>query len=151
MSMRIEGNPELFRSWDEEKGKEMQKKPKTEPEEKKNAFAPEDAYVSSEKSGRATGLYQIGKDEEGNRTVFFDDPKKPKAEGEEKCITNTDKVDREIRKLKEEAKRLKQQIHNGDEEEKKRLGQRLAQVEMELIQKDNDGYRKANAIVSNKE
>ncbi|MCI8876067.1 MAG: hypothetical protein HFI77_08475 [Lachnospiraceae bacterium] len=34
-------------------------------------------------------------------------------------------------------------------EEKKRLMSKLAQVETELSQKDNDGYRKANASVSN--
>ncbi|MEY8391925.1 hypothetical protein AALA98_11250 [Lachnospiraceae bacterium 45-W7] len=75
-----------------------------------------------------TGLYRAGQDENGNQN--FDDPKAAqtdekvdfkeagmdgkglKAGGdsqgkpEEKCVTNTDKVDREIRKLKEKSNSL---------------------------------------------
>ncbi len=37
----------------------------------------QDEYISSEKSGaKPTGLYWIGEDENGNRKIFFDDPKK---------------------------------------------------------------------------
>lgn len=69
----------------------------------------------------------------------------------EKCTTNTDKVDREIQKLKEEKKQLEQQIKAaGDEEQVKALEKRLAQVESALKQKDNDGYRRQNAVVDYK-
>lgn len=150
MSMRIDGNQNPYRTKEEEKVREMQKNATAEPlEEKKEAFAPKDEYIGSEKSEKPTGLYHLGRDEEGNQKVYFDAPRKSETSGEEKCTTNTDKVEREIRKLKEEAKALKQQIKSSDEEEKKRLMSKLAQVETELSQKDNDGYRKANASVSN--
>ena len=123
--------------------------------EEKNAgklSEPQDEYISSEKAGqKPTGLYRVGQDENGNWKIFFDDPKAdhakeqddrseknedgkaPKVGGDsqgkpaEKCVTNTDKVDREIKKLKEK---------------------KLTQVENELSQKDNDTYRRQNASVS---
>ena len=160
---------------------------------------PRDEYISSEKSGqKPTGLYRVGQDENGNRKIFFDDPKAghakeqddrseknedgkaPKVGGDsqgkpaEKCVTNTDKVDREIKKLKEKKQQLKQQIQSasgneasfghpsvpgsapaearasGNKEENKirELEKKLAQVENELSQKDNDTYRRQNASVS---
>ncbi len=121
---------------------------------------PQDEYISSEKSGnQPTGLYRAGRDENGNPKIFFDDPKAghaPKAGGDsqgkpaEKCVTNTDRVDREIKKLKEEKQQLKQQIQSasGDEKKIRELEKKLAQVENELVQKDNDTYRRQNASVS---
>ena len=98
----------------------------------------QDEYISSERSGKKpTGLYRVGQDENGNRKIFFDDPKAghakeqddrseksedgkaPKVGGDsqgkpaEKCVTNTDKVDREIKKLKEKKQELEQQIQIG--------------------------------------
>ena len=108
---------------------------------------PHDEYISSEKSGsKPAGLYQVGQDKNGNRKIFFDDPKKPA----EKCITNTDKVDREIRKLKEKKQQMEQQIRSasGDEGKVRELEKKLAQVEGELSKKDNDTYRRQNASVS---
>ncbi len=125
-----------------------------------------DEYISSETSGvKPSGLYRLGQDEDGRKKVFFDDPKKagkddgngnPKVNPDnpekaaEQCTTNTDKVDREIEKLKEKQKQLKQQIKSasGDEEKVKELEKKLAQVESELNQKDNDTYRRQNAIIS---
>ncbi len=136
---------------------------------------PQDEYISSEKSGKKpTGLYRVGQDENGNRKIFFDDPKAghakeqddrseknedgkaPKVGGDsqgkpaEKCVTNTDKVDREIKKLKEKKQQLEQQIQSasGDEKKIRELEKKLAQVENELSQKDNDTYRRQNASVS---
>ena len=136
---------------------------------------PQDEYISSERSGKKpTGLYRLGQDESGNRKIFFDDPKAdhtngkdnrsgesedgkvPKVSGdsqgkpEEKCVANTDKVDREIKKLKEEKQQLEQQIRSafGDEKKIRELEKKLAQVENELRQKDNDTYRRQNASVS---
>ncbi len=80
-------------------------------------------------------------------------------------VRNTDKVDREIKKLKEKKQQLEQQLQSasGDEtpfghpfmpsgnykENKIReLEKKLAQVENELSQKDNDTYRRQNASVS---
>ncbi len=125
-----------------EKAKEAEKAA-----EEKNAgklSEPRDEYISSEKSGqKPTGLYRVGQDENGNRKIFFDDPKAGRANGKddrseesedgkapevgedsqgkpaEKCVTNTDKVDREIKKLKEKKQQLKQQIQSAFGDEKK--------------------------------
>ena len=129
---------------------------------------PKDEYISSEQSGRKpSGLYHMGKDENGNPKVMYDDPKKaggvdkkgqPKVgadspeEDEEKCTMNTDKVDREIKKLKEQKQQLEQQIRkaSGDEEKTKELEKKLAQVESELSQKDNDTYRRQHTVITSR-
>lgn len=125
----------------------------------------QDEYISSEKSGASpVGLYRVGQDENGNRKIFFDDPKKAAAspkkepvkpktdaaeEAEEKCTMSTDKVDREIRKLKEKKQQLERQIKAaaGDDEKLRELEKKLSQVEGELSQKDNDTYRKQHSTV----
>ena len=115
---------------------------------------PKDEYISSEKSGnKPSGLYRMGQDENGNPKVLYDDPKKVQkksATGKaEECTTNTDAVDREIEKLKEEKRQLEQQIQaETDENKVKELEKKLAQVEAELSQKNNDTYRRQNAVVS---
>ncbi len=64
----------------------------------------------------------------------------------EKCLANTDKVDREIKQLKEKMRKLQQQIASASEDEAKvkELEQKLAQVEQELSRKDNDAYRRSH-------
>jgi len=123
---------------------------------------PKDEYISSEKSGsKPSGLYRLEQDENGTPKVMYDDPKRaakakdvqPKeepAKKAEKCTTNTDNVDREIEKLKEEKKQLEQQIKAaaGDKEKVKVLEKKLAQIEGQLSQKDNDTYRRQNAVIS---
>ena len=115
---------------------------------------PKDEYNSNEKSGnKPSGLYRMGQDENGNPKVLYDDPKKVQkksATGKaEECTTNTDAVDREIEKLKEEKRQLEQQIQaETDDEKVKELEKKLAQVEAELNQKNNDTYRRQNAVVS---
>ncbi len=115
---------------------------------------PKDEYISSEKSGnKPSGLYRMGQDENGNPKVLYDDPKKAEKKSAtskaEECTTNTDAVDREIEKLKEEKRQLEQQIQSETDENKvKELEKKLAQVEAELSQKNNDTYRRQNAIVS---
>ena len=123
---------------------------------------PKDEYISSEKSGsKPSGLYRLGQDENGNPKVMYEDPKRvakakdvqPKeepAKKAEKCTTNTYNVDREIEKLKEEKEQLEQQIKAaaGDKEKVKVLEKKLAQIEGKLSQKDNDTYRRKNAVIS---
>lgn len=137
-----------------------------------------DAYISSEKSGeKPNGLYHVGQDENGNKKIYFNDPKRadkaketsdrsekggnsklPKVKSddpendEEKCVGNTDQVDREIRELKEKKKKLEQQIKqvSGDEKKTKELESKLAQVERELSQKDNDTYRRQHSTFTDK-
>lgn len=130
------------------------------------ALEPQDEYISNEKSSRkAAGIYQVGQDGEGNRKIFFDGPAKsgnaqkkgqPKIsggnpEGDSKgCTTDTDKVDQEIKRLKEKKMQLGQQIKavRGEVEKIRELEKKLAQVEKELSQKDNDSYKRQNATVS---
>lgn len=144
---------------------------------------PQDAYISSEKSGKEpTGLYWVGQDENGNRKIFYDDPKAARGEGKEepkadadrareaadgkepkaggnnreepeKCVGDTNAVDREIQKLKDKKQQLEQQIHSvsGDENKIRELKKKLAQVEQELSQKDNDTYRRQHTVFSRME
>lgn len=200
MAMQVNGNYEHSRTDYAERVKEKQaaerakeaKEAEKAAEEKKSGrlSEPQDEYISSEKSGKKpTGLYWVGQDENGNRKIFFDDPKADHADGKddrsgegedgkgpkvsgdsqgkpaEKCVTNTDKVDREIKKLKEKKQQLEQQIQsasgdetpfghpsmpsgNNKENKIRELEKKLAQVENELSQKDNDTYRRQNASVS---
>lgn len=88
------------------------------------------------------------KNKDGEQSkVNSDNPEKPA----EKCTGSTDKVDREIKKLKEKKKELEQQIKSasGDEKKIKELENKLAQVESELSQKDNDTYRRQHSTFSN--
>lgn len=82
-----------------------------------------------------------------------DAPEKPdasdpqKSQKAQRCTGNTDKVDREIKKLKKEKQELKQQLNMETDENKiKDLKAKLAQVERELRQKDNDAYRRQHSI-----
>lgn len=134
------------------------------------AGATQDEYISGDGSqAKASGLYKIGRDENGKPKILYDDPKKmneksvkedeakkprqaDKPEDKpEKCVSDTDKVDREIEKLKKEKAQLEQQIKAsaGDEDKIKGLKQKLAQIQSELNQKDNDAYRRQNSSFVN--
>lgn len=72
--------------------------------------------------------------------------KKGRPEKEERCVTNTDQVDREIERLKKRQEALKQRIRAEPDEARARdLERQLAQVERELSQKDNDAYRRQHS------
>ncbi len=121
-----------------------------------------DEYIPKEMR-EPSGRYWLGKDEEGQPKVYFDDPeqaadapdqdkggdgpgKKASAGKAESCTCNTDKVDREIEKLKRKREELERQIHSGSDGTKiEELEKKLAQVERELRQKDNDAYRHRHA------
>lgn len=134
-------------------------------------LAPKDEYISSEKSGKKpSGLYHMGKDENGNPKIFFDTTKKAEeAESEQSegaklkgvpdndrvkvTIGNMDKVKNEIKKLKEEKKQLEQQLKmaEGNEQKTKELETKLAQVEAELSVKDTAEYKKQHAEYTTEE
>ena len=62
---------------------------------------------------------------------------------------NTDRVDREIEQLKKRRAELEQRLNAETGEGKRRdLERRLAQVERELKQKDNDAYRRRHMQVT---
>ena len=147
MSMEVNGNykdytNDYLERLQEEKAKETEKEQGV-GKENESIPVPKDEYISSEQSGsRPSGLYRMGQDENGNPKVLYDDPKK--------VTTNTDKVDREINKLKEQKQQLEQQIRAalGDEEKVKELEKKLSRIEGELSQKDNDTYRREHAMIS---
>ena len=142
-----------------------------------------DEYVPEE-SQEPSGRYWMGKDEDGQPKIYFDDPeraadtpkqpegapdaRKPntdapeepdpagqgakgpdgKKDKDETWECNTDKVDREIEKLKKKKEELEQRLNTETDETKiKALEQQLAQVESELQQKDNDTYRRQHTTV----
>ena len=125
-----------------------------------------DEYVSEEKQ-EPSGLYWVGKDEDGTPKIYIDDPEqdedagnpepkaadapKEKAGGKkaETCTGNTDQVDREIERLEKEKEQLERQINSEtDETKKKELESKLSQIENELRQKDNDSYRRQHTEFS---
>ncbi len=130
------------------KVKENSKAQQTENERKDNSLKPvSDEYIPEEKQ-KPTGLYRLGKDKSGNPKIYFDDPTAPER-NVEICEGNTDKVDREIEKLKQMQKKLEQQVNTEtDKTKKKTLEQKLAQVQNELLQKDNDTYRRQHSVFS---
>ena len=132
-----------------------------------------DEYIPEEPQ-EPSGRYWMGKDEDGQPKIYFDDPERaadaprqpedapeaeePKQAGQgakgpegkknkdETWECNTDKVDREIEKLKKKQQELEQRLNTETDEAKiKELEHQLAQVEQELKQKDNDTYRRQNA------
>ena len=115
-----------------------------------------DEYVPEDKSvKRSAGLYRMTHDGDGSPRIAFTPPEdagapEKSASGREAETTtvNTDKVDREIEALKEEQRQLKRQLSAADPREAEALNRQLAQVERELRQKDNDAYRRQNAVVS---
>lgn len=103
---------------------------------------------STEEKGRQdTKAAESEKKDNGRQTAA--NPQQP-GKPEKKCTANTDKVEREIRKLKEKKQQLEQQIKSasGDEKEVQELEKKLAEVENELRQKDNDVYRRQNTSFS---
>ena len=85
-----------------------------------------------------------------NPTEGMPAPEKEKASGEKSETTtiNTDQVDREIERLKQKKQALEQQILAAqNEQQREALEQELRMIESALSFKDNDTYRKQNAIV----
>lgn len=109
-----------------------------------------DEYIPEEKR-EPSGRYWLERDEDGNPQIRFDAPDRPEEPPEagkpERC--STDKVDREIKKLKRERDSLERQLAFEDDETKRsELEQKLSRVESELRMKDNDAYRRQHAVFS---
>ena len=122
------------------------------PEEEPQGRRPKpmmDEYVPEEPR-EPSGRYWMGRDEDGQPKIYFDGPEGKKDKGETwEC--NTDKVDREIEKLKKKRQELEQRLNaETDEATIKDLERRLAQVERELKMKDSDAYRRQNAVFRKK-
>lgn len=116
--------------------------------QKGSAPANTDRYTPGEKPD-GTGRYWPGTDENGKPKICQDSPKEnaPQKDAEQRCTVNTDRVDREIEKLRQERQALERQLRSETDETKRQTArQRLEQVERELSQKDNDAYRRRNAV-----
>ena len=132
-----------------------------------------DEYVPEEPQ-EPSGRYWMGRDEDGQPKIYFDAPERaadapgqpedapeaeepkqagqgakgPEGKKEEVWEGNTDKVDREIEKLKKKKEDLEQRLNTETDEAKiKDLERQLAQVDRELKQKDNDTYRRQHTTV----
>lgn len=123
-----------------------------------------DEYVPEEK-GEPSGRYWLGRGEDGQPKLYVDgqpraadevppdadNPEGAKGPGkgggtDEVCVGSTDKVDREIERLKKKLRELEQRHSTEtDEARRKALERKLAQVERELDAKDNDAYRRQHA------
>ena len=130
-----------------------------------------DEYVPEEPQ-EPSGRYWMGKDGDGQPKIYFDDPEQAadepkqlecepdqadqgargpegKKDKDEVWEGNSDKVDREIEKLKTKRQELEQQLRAETGEARiKDLERQLAQVERELQQKDTDAYRRQHTQVS---
>ncbi len=139
-----------------------QQEPNAEPRTpRRDQYTPEEAHIP-------TGLYWMGKDEDGQPAIFFDDPevqvdrspgqkdaeelrpeKLTPTKKAETVTANTDQVDQEIRKLREEKEQLQQQLNSETDQQKiKELERKLATVQRELEQKDNDAYRRQHTVLT---
>ena len=63
-------------------------------------------------------------------------------------VTNTDRVDRELQQLRDEAEDLARKLRTATGDEAERLQQKLTLAKIELRIKDNDTYRRAHAQVT---
>lgn len=109
-----------------------------------------DEYVPS-KEKEPIGLYNIEPDENGEPRISFDkaeDKSDDNAdEPKEETVTgNTDKVDREIKNLRDKAQMLAQKLRSADESAAADIRRELEQVTAELAQKDNDEYRRQHTV-----
>ena len=121
-------------------------KPQKPEEAQDRPLKPEaDEYVPAE-TPKPSGRYWLGKDENSQPKIFFDNPEQTK---EARCTGDTSKVDREIEKLKQMQRELEQQLNSETDETKiKDLEKKLAQVTSKLREKDNDTYRRQHTHFS---
>ncbi len=76
------------------------------------------------------------------------DKSEPKKKSES-CTANTDKVDKEIERLKEKQKQIEQKLRAEDDERKtEQLKKQLDSVTRELSRKDCDSYRRSRTEFS---
>lgn len=174
MEIQTIQNHAIYQSAQETNGMQRQEPAPAAPEDKTadlSEKAIHDEYIHAEKPA-PTGLYEIAHDEEGKPKIRFDSPMKKSAEGglskpsektpkeagpakgeqgkaAETSTANTDQVDREIKELKEKREQLEKKIRTTKDPEKADdLERQLSQIENELLQKDNDAYRRQNALFS---
>lgn len=131
-----------------------------------------DVYLHEEET-ISVGLYQVIQDEEGKPKIIFDGTQKKAMESDKSsngkknqqaedkitdsqddktlCKANTDKVDNEIKELKERKAELEQKVSQAkdDPKEQEKLKEELQAVVNELRMKGNDSYRRQNTEFTN--
>ncbi len=130
--------------------------------DEKPSLPKRDEYVPEEPR-KAAGLYRLGRDEDGERRIIFDAPvdagvnpadgpeKTSPNKSEEKeaktCIGSTDKVDREISKLKAKLAGLEKKLSQSKDNpmEQAELEKQITEIENELRVKDTDSYRRQHS------
>lgn len=96
-----------------------------------------DEYIPSEED-KSIGLYRPAEDKEGTPYIEYDAPEEDTGE---ECTANTDRVDREIKKLEEKEEQLRRQLRTVSKDKRD-------DIEKQLALKDNDSYRRENADFS---
>ncbi len=121
--------------------------PASKPEEKENEKIPgnRDEYVPSEEK-EPIGLYSVSPDENGDPHVSSDEKNSSDNSEGDTITANTDKVDREIKALRDKEQALRQKLRSADERTEEDIRRELEQVSAELAQKDNDEYRRQNTV-----
>lgn len=126
--------------------KRMEAAPKAEEKEDEKISENCDEYVPSEQK-EPIGLYSVSPDDDGNPRVSLDNGNSKSDNPEGDTITgNTDKVDREIKSLRDKEQALRQKLRSADERTAENIRRELEKVTAELAQKDNDEYRRQNTI-----
>ncbi len=78
-----------------------------------------------------------------------EEPAGDKGRPAERCVCSTDKVDREIARLRQKQQQLQQKLNQTeDPQQQEALQKQLDAVARELQQKDNDAYRRQHAEFS---
>lgn len=123
----------------------QQEKP-VEASQKAEFYQAPDEYSPREPE-EPSGRYWMEPGEDGPK-IKFSDPEK--AEGKPLNVTtmNTDQVNREIERLRKKVEELEAKAAKAEGPERERLERQLKAAQQELNQKDNDGYRRANAKIS---
>ena len=119
--------------------KSAENKPRV--EEENIAAKNVDEYVPHEEK-EPIGLYAVDSDENGNKSVSFDSPET----NAETTSCSTDAVDNEIKRLKEEQSQLQRQLRTANETTAADIERQLEQISQELAMKDNDNYRRSQAV-----
>ncbi len=121
---------------------------KTKEIEIENISENRDKYVPSEEK-EPIGLYSVSPDEDGNPRVSSDNGKSKSDNTESDTVTaNTDKVDREIKALRDKEQVLRQKLRSADKGAAENIRRELERVSAKLAQMDNDEYRRQNTVFS---
>ncbi len=122
--------------------------PKTKEKEPEKISENRDEYIPGEEK-EPIGLYSVSPDEDGNPRVSLNDGKRKSDNPESDTITaNTGKVDHEIKALRDKEQDLMKKLQHSDGRTAENIRRELEKVTAELAQKDNDNYRRQNAVFS---